>query len=153
VVGRAIVRVEPAFAGIDPGITVAANNRAPKLAALATDLTNTGAGAYVDMLTTTVTTEAPASNLILQVSTSFVKQTAGGGALFQIQVNGVVVVDGTYVTVAVNEAGNATLLARAPVTAGTHTILVRWASSPNQLVCRPVTNLNEFASVYIQETL
>lgn len=149
--GKAIVRVEPAFADVDPGITVSASNMAPKFAALAADVTCGGAGAYVDLMSTTVTTAAEASNLVIQFSASFVKITAAGIVYFIVLVDGVQVGDGTYVSAALNAAGNATLQVQQAVAAGDHTVLVRWANFAVDASINPATNANHFASLFIQE--
>lgn len=122
-----------------------------KFLALAVDKTNTGAGAYVDLMSTTYVSAKASSFLLLTLMASFVKATAAGGVYFTILVDGAQVGDSTYLTVPLNSAGNCCLMVRHPVVAGTHTIKVQWAGSPNSVVCRPATNLNEFCSLYIQE--
>lgn len=153
VAGKAIVRVETAFADVDGGITVAAaTDPCPKFAALTTNQTNVGAGAYVNLFSTTVDTRLATSKLVIQFSSSYVKGIAAGVVFFIILVDGVATGDGTYNTVdAIGGAGNCVLQVSAAVTAGNHTVTVQWAGAPNNVLCRPATFANEFASMFLQE--
>lgn len=120
-------------------------------ATLVTD-TTIATAAYATLLTATITTVLPTGHLVLSFSASGGKTTGAGTAFFELFVDGVLV-KGCYVQVPLNVAFATSMVARAAVSKGTHTVLLKWRTDVSSLRINAASIGEEHAHLLVQEAL
>lgn len=121
--------------------------------ALAADTTLAGsAGVYTTLLSASVTTTLKNGFLIVTFTASGTHPTTANSTVyFKLFVDGVFV-RGAYVTTGIAAAAFAApILARVPVTAGSHVVRIDWSTDNNSARINANSNVNEHAALLAQE--
>lgn len=120
-------------------------------AALATD-TTIAAAAYATLLTAQIMTLAPTGFLLVTFTASGLKTTAQGTISFQVLLDGVPV-KGMHVGEGASFQFSASMLVRAPVKAGPHTVQLQWQTNISGAQINAASVNEEHASMLVQESV
>lgn len=113
--------------------------------------TTTTSGTYVDLLSLTLTTDA---NMVEIHFTASVSNTAafGSSPSFQLVIDGSAVRGAKVRVLEAVEASCAAITYRSSqLTAGSHTFKIQWLTDTSTARIRPVTTINEHASLLVNE--
>lgn len=119
--------------------------------ALDTDVT-LNIAAYATLLTTTITTVLPSGHIVITVTATGLKNTAGGTLAIRVKVDGTVA-KAAYVTAGAGSAFSVSMVVRVAATAGPHTVIVEAKTSSNGATINAATVAEEHAHMLVQEAL
>ncbi len=118
--------------------------------ALAADITLATSASYATLLTANITTLLNSGYLIITWTASGDQITGAGTAFFTVVVDGVTI-KGLYNTIPLNFSWNSAMVIRVPVTRGSHVVLLKWKTNVSSVRIRPVTTVENHATMLVQE--